>query len=382
VNERNGYAQEDTPKAEIPAVVGVSSDGIAETRMLEPDVKPRNRINENTKHFIDINSLFIQDFKHSILQVSEGPYDERIISVLPTSHFEFPNGYNQQATTSVSNLESLEILDTWFTPSIHAATGIVVDSGATHTSAIPVHDGYVIPNAIVKSPLGGDFISMQCRQFLKENEIEVIPHYMVAKKEQVKEKEKPVWTKKNSLPKVTTSWYNYMCKAVIQDFKHSILQVSEGPYDERIISVLPTSHFEFPNGYNQEFGNERFKIPEALFDPSASMGGSMLGMSQIVTTSVGMCDVDVRPALYNNGIVTGGNSFLQGFPERLNRDLSVRIPASMRLKLIAPNGSTERRFGAWIGGSILASIGTFQQMWISHQEFKEGGKSQIDHKCP
>lgn len=61
----------------------------------------------------------------------------------------------------------------------------------------------------------------------------------------------------------------------------------------------------------QEFGNERFKIPEALFDPSASMGGSMLGVSHIVTTSVGMCDVDVRPALYNNVIVTGGNSFLQ-----------------------------------------------------------------------
>lgn len=135
------------------------------------------------------------------------------------------------------------------------------------------------------------------------------------------------------------------------------------------------------------------------------MGGSMLGVSHIVTTSVGMCDVDVRPALYNNVIVTGGNSFLQvniiklikinticintmafmyskGFPERLNRDLSARIPASMRLKLIAPNGSTERRFGAWIGGSILASIGTFQQMWISHQEYNEGGKSQIDRKCP
>jgi actin-related protein len=41
------------------------------------------------------------------------------------------------------------------------------------------------------------------------------------------------------------------------------------------------------------------------------MGGSMLGVSHIVTTSVGMCDVDVRPALYNNVIVTGGNSFLQ-----------------------------------------------------------------------
>jgi len=47
------------------------------------------------------------------------------------------------------------------------ATGIVVDSGATHTSAVPVQDGFVLTQAIVKSPLGGDYISMQCRQFLQ-----------------------------------------------------------------------------------------------------------------------------------------------------------------------------------------------------------------------
>lgn len=76
------------------------------------------------------------------------------------------------------------------------------------------------------------------------------------------------------------------------------------------------------------------------------------------------------------------NVFMQGFPERLNRDLSVRIPSSMRLKLISANGCAERRFGAWIGGSILASIGTFQQMWISSQEYEEGGKGQVERKCP
>lgn len=73
---------------------------------------------------------------------------------------------------------------------------------------------------------------------------------------------------------------------------------------------------------------------------------------------------------------------LQGFPERLSRDLSLRAPSQVRLKLIAANGSVERRFGAWIGGSILASIGTFQQMWISSQEYEESGKSQVERKCP
>lgn len=48
-----------------------------------------------------------------------------------------------------------------------------------------------------------------------------------------------------------------------------------------------------------------------MFDPSVGLGGSMLGIGHIVTTSVGMCDVDIRPSLYSSVVVTGGNSFLQ-----------------------------------------------------------------------
>jgi len=76
-------------------------------------------------------------------------------------------------------------------------------------------------------------------------------------------------------------------------------------------------HYEFPNGYHQvwemlyifkrmklnifvfvqDFGSERFKIPEALFDPSSikGVGNTMLGVGHVVTTSVGMCDIDLRP---------------------------------------------------------------------------------------
>jgi len=41
------------------------------------------------------------------------------------------------------------------------ATALVIDSGATHTSAVPVLDGYVISNAVVKSPLGGDYLILR-----------------------------------------------------------------------------------------------------------------------------------------------------------------------------------------------------------------------------
>lgn len=62
------------------------------------------------------------------------------------------------------------------------STGLVIDSGATHTSAIPVHDGYVLQQAVVRSPVAGDFISRQCLEFFMESDLEVVPPYMIATK--------------------------------------------------------------------------------------------------------------------------------------------------------------------------------------------------------
>jgi actin-related protein len=209
------------------------------------------------------------------------------------------------------------------------ATGIVVDSGASQTSAVPVHDGYVIQQAIVKSPLAGDFVTMQCRNYFDERNIEIVPYYAVESKEVVKEGEPAKWTKKSNIPEgITKSWHHYMLKGTIQDFQASALQVSDSPYDKETADNMPTFHYEFPNGYNQDFASERFLLPEVLFDTSNIKGipGSVMGMSQIVTTSVGMCDIDIRPSLYGSVIVTGGNTLIQGFTDRLNRDLSTKTP--------------------------------------------------------
>lgn len=71
---------------------------------------------------------------------------------------------------------------------------------------------YFIGAGIVKSPLGGDFISMQCKQYLEEKGIEVVPPYMIASKETVWENEKAKYVKKPNLPEVTKSWHNYTVK--------------------------------------------------------------------------------------------------------------------------------------------------------------------------
>lgn len=52
-------------------------------------------------------------------------------------------------------------------------TGIVIDSGATHTTAVPVYEGYVMTNAIVSSPMGGDFILNKCEQHFSVSKVVV-----------------------------------------------------------------------------------------------------------------------------------------------------------------------------------------------------------------
>jgi hypothetical protein len=81
-------------------------------------------------------------------------------------------------------------------------------------------------SGIVKSPLGGDFITYQCRNYLEENGHEIIPTYQIAAKEPVWDMDKPKWTKKPNLPEVTKSWHNYMVKEVVQDFQATVCQVS------------------------------------------------------------------------------------------------------------------------------------------------------------
>ena len=67
-----------------------------------------------------------------------------------------------------------------------------------------------------------------------------------------------------------------------------------------------------------------------------------------------------------------------GFADRMSKEITALAPASMTVKIIAP---PERKYSVWIGGSILSSLSTFQQMWISKQEYDEPGPSIVHRKC-
>jgi len=90
------------------------------------------------------------------------------------------------------------------------------------------------------------------------------------------------------------------------------------------------------------------------------------------------CDIDIRKDLYGNIVLSGGTTMFPGIADRLQREIASLAPSTMKIKIVAP---PERKYSTWIGGSILASLSTFQQMWIAKQEYDESGPTVVHRKC-
>lgn len=91
------------------------------------------------------------------------------------------------------------------------------------------------------------------------------------------------------------------------------------------------------------------------------------------------CDVDIRPDLYANIVLSGGNTLFNSMDERLRKEVNTFLKQSVsNLKVFSP---PERQYSVWIGGSILASLSTFPQMWISKKDYDDNGPAIVHRKC-
>jgi len=153
------------------------------------------------------------------------------------------------------------------------------------------------------------------------------------------------------------------------DFDTEMKAAAEGSDKDRT--------YELPDGNVITVGSERFRCPEVLFQPSF-VGKEASGVHDTTFRSVMMCDVDIRKDLYANVVLSGGTTMFPGIGERMAKELTSLAPSTVKIKVVAP---PERKYSVWIGGSILSSLTTFQQMWISKGEYDESGPTIVHRKC-
>jgi len=349
---RAGFAGEDVPKIYIPSYVGRPKHVRTMAGALEGDVfigpaaadhKGLFKINYPLEHGIvtdwdDMERIWQHVYNEGLKTVSED--HPVLLTEAPLNPRE-----NRDVAAQV-------LFETFNVPALYCSvqavlslyasgktTGLVLDSGDGVTHAVPVYQGFSIPNSIRRIDVAGRDVTEHLQMQLRKG-----GHifHTSAEKEIVK-----------SIKEST----GYVALDIVKEEKDWAGSRSEGK----------SIDYTLPDGQKLKIGAERFRAPEILFNPEL-IGLEYPGVHQIVVEAIQRTDMDLRKALYGNIVLSGGSTLTKGFGNRLLSEVQRLAVKDMRIKILAP---PERIYTTWTGGSILAGLSTFKKMWVEKDEWQE-----------
>jgi len=220
-------------------------------------------------------------------------------------------------------------------------TGLVVDSGHGVTHCVPVVEGFALKHAITRMDVAGADVTEYLNILLKKDGI---------------------------------NFHTSAEMEVVREIKERCCRVAMVGNKQDEDENDPGSIYKLPDGNQIKIVSPKWKAPEILFDPS-QIGLEYGGVQDLIDTSIGKSDIDLRRSLYGGIVLSGGSTMFQGFGDRLLyelRKLAQQKRQEVKIRIFAPS---ERKISTWVGGSILAMLHNFRTSWVTRREYNEMGSS-------
>ena len=223
-------------------------------------------------------------------------------------------------------------------------TSFVVSSGYEQTYLVPIFEGQVLPHVVKKLKLGGRHATEYLYKMLQQDGIEIPGEDEFSKLE------------------------------LVNSIKETLAFSNQYP---DYIDLNLTKTFELPDKTKIEIKERHLaNCAHLLFIPSLAES-SEDGFSEMLCSSYYKIDIDYRRMFNEKFVMCGGNTLFQHLPSTLHMNVFNNLPDGLyRVK-----EASEGVLSSWTGGSIMASLSTFESNVIHKQEYEEIGPNIIHRKC-
>ncbi|XP_054500294.2 actin-like protein 10 [Agelaius phoeniceus] len=227
-------------------------------------------------------------------------------------------------------------------------TGLAVEAGAGVSHVTSVWEGQTLRKGTRSLGVAGDHLSRHLHQLLQQQS-HMEPSALQA------------------LTKKVLTQLKEQCCYVSLDYEGDLQE--EGSHHP--------ARFQTPDGHWITLGKERFCCPEPLFRPELLQLSSP-GLHQLAWQSLQAVPQQARRHVLGNIVLSGGSSMFPGFPERMCLELNLLFRgAGVHVEVLA---SPRRATAAWAGGSMAASLTSFQHTWMTKGEYQEHGAHYVHTK--
>lgn len=243
------------------------------------------------------------------------------------------------------------------------STSLVIDIGSSKTSITPIVDGTILYKGAVHSKFAGDFLNLHILKYLEN------------------------FTNFDYI-KGSESFRTFQINKILNDFKSSIISASNYPIVNASADFsIGAKSYQLPDGKSIEVGKEQVLLAEPLFHPlsyqlpGTELSKDSLGLTDLILNALKKLDVtqDIYASLLNNIVLTGGTSLLPGLENRLISDLS-RFLTTFNIQSFSSPNLIERNNAVWVGAGVLATMNSFENHYITNQEYKENGEAIVNQK--